>query len=378
MPAPYALHLICPSPSPYNAHLFTALGADPAVDLAVHYVNPSSASRPWRHIQEPYAHRDLRRTLGVDARLLRIAADRRNRLLVQGWNTLAQGALLLELALLRRPYLFWTDTPNLARRRSPALGAVRTAVARMVFRSASAVMSTGAPGVTALRAMGCSAGKAVNMPCFCDLGALQRGAVGVNRGRLRIASCGRLAPVKAYETALHAVSQLKRAAGGATFRYDIAGVGPEEARLRALAARLGLATDVHFRGWLEADATHALLKRCDLFLHPAVDEPYGVAVIEAMAAGAAVLGSDACGAVRDRIVHDRNGLVHPAGCSRTLAAQLIGLAQNRERLRAVGAAAAATAREWPVERGVRIITRLLAQTGEPPGARPQRPSRTGS
>ena len=168
-------------------------------------------------------------------------------------------------------------------------------------------------------------------------------------------------PVKSYDVALRAVASLKRAAPDVRFRYDIAGAGPAQPSLRSLADRLGLAADVRFRGWLEPEEVSALLQRCDLFLHPAAREPYGVAVLEAMAAGAAVLGSAATGAVRDRIVHGSNGLVHPTGDAERLAAQIAGLARDRERLCRLGRAAAATANAWPASRGVAIVKDALAR-----------------
>ena len=360
MPAPYALHWVCDSPTPYYQHMFNALAADPTIDLMVHYVNKTSAAHPWRRSHMAPAHRTFRTVMGIDLRIIRVAAGRRSRLVVAGWSSPALVALLLELAALGRSYVFYTDTPNLTRWRNPVRRVARLALARMIFRTATAVMSTGTPGVEALRAMGCPGDKAVDFPLFCDIDALRRpDGVRLGGGPLRLASCGRLVARKAYDRAFHAVGRLKQ--HGVAFRYDIAGTGSEEPRLRALAGRLGIGANVHFRGWLEAEDTHTLLKSCDIFLHPATTEPYGVVVLEAMAAGAAVLGSDACGAVQDRIVHDRNGLIHRAGDGGVLAEQLLLLARERARIRELGAAAEATAREWPVERACDIVKGVLAR-----------------
>ena len=364
MPVPHALHWVLAAPSPYNARLFAALARDPHLDLTVHYYLANDPDRFWRRphgdTADAYSDRTFR-SPRLDPKILRIAADRRNRLVVAGWNVPSVAALLLELAALGRPYLFWTDTPKSHRRSLPKRVA-RSALSRLVFRSAAAVLTTGTPGVEAVRAMGCPSAKTVNFPPFCDLAALQRPGVpsaDLAAGPLRIASAGRLAPIKRYDTALRALARFRDAAPSVASRYDLAGAGPEEVRLRNLTVRLGLGAVVRFRGWLEADETATLLRECDLFLHPAAVEPYGMAVIEAMAAGAVVLGSEATGAVRDRIRDGENGLVHPTGDAEALAAQLSALAGNRERIHSLGAAAAATAREWPLARGVRIIRRLL-------------------
>ena len=361
LPEVRRLHWVNPTRTPYWSYLFAALAADPAIELTVHYASLSHPLYPWRaRGEDAFPHRVFARRL-FDAEILRVAADPGQRLAVAGWQTPAQVVLLLELAALRRPYMFFTDTP-VERPRALLKGAARNALARTVLRSASAVLTTGAPGIEALQAMGCPAGKLVNLPYICDPQAFRRRADPPDDGVLRIASCGRLVPIKAYDVALRAVAALKRVAPDIRFRYEFAGVGPEESALRSLAGELGLAREVRFRGWLEAEAVRDLLQRCDVFLHPAAREPYGVAILEAMAAGAVVLGSAAAGAVRDRLVHGHNGLVHPVGDAARLAAQLVDLARDCARIRRIGRAAAATAEAWPAARGVAIVKDALART----------------
>ncbi len=357
---PRPLHWVLPARTPYWSYFLGALAADPEVDLTVHYAQLSLPLYPWRSGWEDRFKRRAFASPLLDPAILRLAADRRQRLVVCGWQTPGMAALLLELAALGRPYLFFADTPA-ARPRALPRRAARNLIVRTVLRSASIVMTTGAPGVEALKAMGCPAGKLVDLPYFCDPEAFRRPAGPPEDGVLRIASCGRLIPEKSYNVALEAAAALKRAAPDVRFRYDIAGAGPQGPSLRSLAGRLGLAGDVRFRGWLEPDEVRGLLGRCDLFLHPASREPYGVAVLEAMAAGTTVLGSAATGAVRDRIVHGANGLVHPAGDAERLAAQMVDLARGRERIRRLGRAAATTANAWPASRGVAIVKEAMAR-----------------
>jgi glycosyltransferase involved in cell wall biosynthesis len=71
----------------------------------------------------------------------------------------------------------------------------------------------------------------------------------------------------------------------------IIGDGPERERLRACASRLGVADRVELRGALpHADAV-AAAQRASLFVLPSVDEAFGVAYVEAMAAGVPAIGS---------------------------------------------------------------------------------------
>src|ERR1035441_3700527 len=60
--------------------------------------------------------------------------------------------------------------------------------------------------------------------------------------------------------------------------------------LEGLAARLGVADRVDFHGQLDPEAAVEQARRCTLFVMPSTDEAFGVAYIEAMAAGVPAIG----------------------------------------------------------------------------------------
>ena len=74
-------------------------------------------------------------------------------------------------------------------------------------------------------------------------------------------------------------------------RYVIVGDGPEREALRALAAARGVADRVLLRGRLaHADAV-AQARAASLFVMPSLAEAFGVAYVEAMAAGVPAIGA---------------------------------------------------------------------------------------
>jgi teichuronic acid biosynthesis glycosyltransferase TuaC len=73
-------------------------------------------------------------------------------------------------------------------------------------------------------------------------------------------------------------------------RYVIAGDGPERESLRALAASLGVQRQVDLRGRLPHDQAVAAGRGGSLFVLPSVAEAFGVAYVEAMAAGVPAIG----------------------------------------------------------------------------------------
>jgi len=74
-------------------------------------------------------------------------------------------------------------------------------------------------------------------------------------------------------------------------RYRIVGDGPSRASLEAITAQLGLSDRVEFTGQLPHDAAVQASREGSIFVMPSVDEAFGVAYIEAMAAGRPAIGS---------------------------------------------------------------------------------------
>ncbi|WP_409059452.1 glycosyltransferase [Streptomyces sp. SYP-A7185] len=104
-----------------------------------------------------------------------------------------------------------------------------------------------------------------------------------------VGGVGRLAPGKRFDVLLHALAALPR-----DVRVLLVGGGPDEAGLRATAARLGVADRVVFAGerpHLSDGATDlpAFLAAMDVLASPSPEEAFGLAVVEGLAAGLPVL-----------------------------------------------------------------------------------------
>lgn len=133
-------------------------------------------------------------------------------------------------------------------------------------------------------------------------------------------------------------------------RYRIVGGGPEEARLRQLAHELGLADRVELTGPLPHAEAVAAARAGSLFVMPSIDEAFGVAYVEAMAAGVPAIGARGEPGPQE-ISRLGGGLtLVPPGDPEALAAEIDALLDRRWADRAGAAAHATVARHFTWER----------------------------
>lgn len=148
-----------------------------------------------------------------------------------------------------------------------------------------------------------------------------RDELGAAEGRPLVLTAARLSDQKGYPTLLAAAVQVPEAV------FAIAGDGPEQSRLEALAERLGVADRVRFLG--RRDDVPELLVAADVFALPSLYEGSSLAVLEAMAARRAVVSS-AIGGTDELIEDGRSGLLVPPGDAGALAAALRRLLADRQ------------------------------------------------
>ncbi|MGV9339646.1 glycosyltransferase [Streptomyces sp. NPDC003688] len=127
-----------------------------------------------------------------------------------------------------------------------------------------------------------------------------RDRLGLPEQAFVVGGIGRLAPGKRFDVLVQALAQLPRDA-----RLLLVGGGPEEGPLRRLAERVGVAERVVFAGerpylpdGSDGPDLPALTSAMDVLASPSPEEAFGLAVVEALAAGLPVRHSS-CPAVED-------------------------------------------------------------------------------
>ncbi len=124
--------------------------------------------------------------------------------------------------------------------------------------------------------------------------------------RYRIGTLCELNRNKGVDLLLQAVAEL--VAAGMPIKLLVGGAGPEEAALKRSAGELGISGSVRWLGWVEDRA--AFFREIDVFCLASRVEPFGLAVIEAMAAGVPTIASRTDGAL-EILAHDTTGWLFP-------------------------------------------------------------------
>ncbi len=152
----------------------------------------------------------------------------------------------------------------------------------------------------------------------------------------RLLYVGRLDPRKGVDLAIEALGRLPPEASLAV----VGGWDPvEEGRLRALAARLGVADRVNFLGHRSREDVLAAYDAADAVLFPVRwEEPWGLVPLEAMARGRPVIATGRGGS-GEYLRHEQNCLLFDPDAPGALAVavrRLAGDAELRDRLREQG------------------------------------------
>lgn len=167
-----------------------------------------------------------------------------------------------------------------------------------------------------------------------------------------ILTVGRLDPLKRVDWLVRAMALTQSPA-----RCLVAGSGPEQNRLEALARQLDVAGKVKFLGRVSDEELLDLYARCLAVYYAPYDEDYGYVTIEAFKSQKPVLTADDSGGVLEFVRDREMGFVLPPNHERQLAARIDQLYEDRELARAQGLAGSAQVESVTWDR---VISNLLS------------------
>ncbi len=142
---------------------------------------------------------------------------------------------------------------------------------------------------------------------------------------------------------IRAYAHLRRT--GTDAQLAMVGSGALDTELRELATAEGV-SDIVFPGFRNQSELPAIYGACDVFVLPSENEPWGLAVNEAMAAGAPIVLSREIGCAEDLVADGVNGRIFDARDIESLAEALRDVISDRGRMRAMREASRARIAGW--------------------------------
>jgi L-malate glycosyltransferase len=133
------------------------------------------------------------------------------------------------------------------------------------------------------------------------------------------------------------------------------GDGPERSTAEDLARELGVCDDVRFVG--KQEQMEDILAIADLFLLTSEYESFGLAALEAMAAGVPVISTNA-GGLSEINVHGETGYMSAVGDIESMSKQAIDILKDEETLKAFKERAATYARKFDIHNIIPMYEKL--------------------
>ena len=89
------------------------------------------------------------------------------------------------------------------------------------------------------------------------------------------------------------------------YHFTFVGKGDELGKCQTIARELSI--DTKFLGWVENEEYHRLMDETDVYIHPSIEEPFGIPPVDAMCKGKVVIVCDGVMSLRGLIRQGENG-----------------------------------------------------------------------
>jgi len=164
-------------------------------------------------------------------------------------------------------------------------------------------------------------------------------------------------PVKRVQDVLETFIRIRKAIPA---KLLLVGDGPERSRIEKMAMDQGVGDDIICIGKIKNPVEPLLIS--DLFLLPSETESFGLAALEALAAGVPVVASDS-GGIPEVVDHGKSGFLAPVGDVQQMAKYALQLLKNPEQMAKAKKMAKARASDFRIQKILpeyeRIYQRLM-------------------
>lgn len=346
-------------PSPYQRDLFGALNEHPDVDLTVCYSEAGSPDSPWPKA-ELRTFESIFKSFYLSWRGKRFIVNWQlpsvkgyDAVVVNGYVTIPS-QWILRTAPEDVPLVFWGE------KMEHAQGGLREFIQGILTKPLKRVSAIVAIGKKAARDYEENfPGKPIHeVPYYCSLEDFRPTKSDYPKSPATILFCGQMIERKGVDLLLDAFRQLIQS--GYKARLLLVG---REAELPKMLERLPAQVHQHieYAGFQAPERLPDYFEQADVFVLPSRYDGWGVVVNQALAAGLAVVCSDAVGAAEDLVIPGWNGYIFRNGDSKELADQLCNLLEAPGTIRLLSGNSLSKSREITPSQGAQDWVEILKE-----------------
>ena len=367
--------LVLKCPTPYNDLFLEDLSSK--TDLEVNYFWEKSARRPWKvKVERKYNYSILDKSFGFYFGLIKKSFGREKDAFILGdWSSISSLLVIWIRIFLKRKIYLKVDSPTENKPRKTYIQIVRNFVLKRTLPRVTKIFACGEVAKKQLVTLGAIEENIVDLQFVVDLDYYAnhindteylkkvenwKSSLDIDRDKVIFTICGTIDfEKKAQDLLVKAFSKAYKLSK-TPIHLCVAGTGNELEQLKDLASKLGVAKNISFLGWLEPNEVKDLYFLSDALVHSAYYDNFPVAVLEAMAFGLPVIGSEGAGSVVERINHLENGVIYNPFSQEELIECIVKLADNPSQRIAIGQKARKTSESWPVERASETVLNTIS------------------
>ncbi len=354
------LYWLAVQPTPYNYNLYKSLNTSELIKFNICYSKQREKNLPFDY-QDIIFENDyfFRRFLGIDFRIIWLSMHSANEFMVVGWNDLTKIIVMVIRRIFRMKYFFWTDSVNVSKTKSNSYLSLK--FKQWILKGARFIYTTGNFGVDKMIQSGLSKDdkKIISLPFFVeipeyfDIRVFDSGT-----DTLRLLHLSRLIEGKGLYNTIKAIKLLTDE--GYRVELKVGGVGKEHKNLEMFIHDQGVEDQVRLLGWLDSIDKADAVKKAHLLIH-AVDQhdPFPLVVLESLANGLPVIGTELAGSVSDRVQTGFNGIV--VETSADSIADGIKKVYHEFSVKELSKNAREESLNWPANKGLAILENTLGK-----------------
>lgn len=287
--------------SPYQVEFFNHVAHAGECHLEVIYLTHRDKNRQWAAPDIGHSHIILSETPHLRSNALESLLNADLAVFNYYVDAFAWKAIRLRAAT-GRPWAFWGERPGFLQIGAPGMWFRKWAL-RPLHRAPVPIWGVGAFGIDGYR-MEFGAGHSYeNMPYYSELGRFQQAASSPPSGLRTVLYSGSLIQRKGADLLARAFAIV--AAENPLARLCIVGDGPMRQEMQQILSKC--ADRVEWAGFQPWDRLPEFYARCSVFCFPSRYDGWGLALVEALAAGLPAIATDQTGAAIDLVAHGRNG-----------------------------------------------------------------------